>query len=89
MLTGLKPQSVYFVAVMAVNKYGKSVSTGEVKFVTPPLGKERRQNYIGLNYVKHSFLCSSFGLRLMCFQYRLVKKDYIIDVVQNKHNFLI
>lgn len=84
MLTGLKPQSVYFVAVMAVNKYGKSVSTGEVKFVTPPLGKERRQNYIGLNYVKHSFLCSSFGLRLMCFQYRLVKKRLYINRCSTK-----
>lgn len=84
MLTGLKPQSVYFVAVMAVNKYGKSVSTGEVKFVTPPLGKERRQNYIGLNYVKHYFLCSSFGLRLMCFQYRLVKKRLYINRCSTK-----
>uniref|UniRef100_K1RBC6 Ig-like and fibronectin type-III domain-containing protein T04A11.3 n=1 Tax=Magallana gigas TaxID=29159 RepID=K1RBC6_MAGGI len=37
LLTGLKSQAVYFVAVMAVNKYGKSISSGEMKFVTPPL----------------------------------------------------
>lgn len=66
MLAGLKPQSVYFVAVMAVNKYGKSVSTGEMKFVTTPLGKEMRQNCKGLNfYVKQSFFCSLFILRFI------------------------